>query len=247
LKRIVVISDLQVPYHDPKAVKNVAKFIAKYKPDQVLCVGDELDMPQLGKFNIGRGAEYFEDLGKDRDTCADILYDLKIDVLVRSNHQQRLYNSIASRLPSLLKLPELEYEKFLRLDELGIYFSKEPYAITKNTIMVHGDEQAYKPQGGLTALEAARRHGKNVVCGHTHRQGYSAFTEASGGVLGRTVWGFEVGNMVNERSPGMKYMKGVMNWQKGFGILYVDGDKVSPVPIPIERDGSFRVEGKRYG
>jgi len=45
----------------------------------------------------------------------------------------------------------------------------------------------------------------------------------------------------------MRYMKGVMNWQKGFGILYVDGDKVSPVPVPIERDGSFVVEGKRYG
>ncbi len=41
IKRIVVISDLQVPFHDKKAVKNVAQFIRKYKPDDVLCVGDE--------------------------------------------------------------------------------------------------------------------------------------------------------------------------------------------------------------
>ncbi len=33
MKRIAVISDLQVPFHDERAVKNVAAFIRKWKPD----------------------------------------------------------------------------------------------------------------------------------------------------------------------------------------------------------------------
>lgn len=149
------------------------------------------------------------------------------------------------RLPGLLGAPELEIENFLRLKELGIKYHQKPYAIpNSNWIMVHGDEQAMNNNAGLTALGAARRHGKSVVCGHTHRQGISSFSEASGGVLGRVLTGFEVGHLMDERKAG--YTKGTMNWQKGFGILYVDRGNVAPVAIKIERDGSFIVEGKRY-
>ena len=41
--KIVIVSDLQVPFHSPKMVKNLATFIRKFKPDEVLCVGDEMD------------------------------------------------------------------------------------------------------------------------------------------------------------------------------------------------------------
>ena len=29
--------------------------------------------------------------------------------------------------------------------------------------------------------------------------------------------------------------------------MYVEKDRVTPVTVPVERDGSFVVEGKRYG
>lgn len=247
MKRYAVISDLQVPYHSPKMVANVAAFIRKWKPDEVLCVGDELDMPMLGKFNIGKPQEVLDDLGADRDLCVQVLYDLKVTQLVRSNHQQRLYQSIAGRLPALLKLPELEYENFLRLPELGIKFHPSFYNITKSWVMIHGDEGALKPQGGLTALAGAQRRLKSVIQGHTHRQGISSLTMASGGVITGQITGVEVGHLTDIRSSGMAYAKGTQNWQAGFAILYVDKDKVTPVLVPIEKDCSFVVEGKRYG
>jgi predicted phosphodiesterase len=45
MKRIVVLSDLQIPYHDSKAVKASIQFVKDYKPDELWCVGDELDAP----------------------------------------------------------------------------------------------------------------------------------------------------------------------------------------------------------
>jgi hypothetical protein len=39
----------------------------------------------------------------------------------------------------------------------------------------------------------------------------------------------------------------VANWQSGFGILYVGDHDVSPVAVDIRRDGSFVVEGTRFG
>jgi hypothetical protein len=85
-----------------------------------------------------------------------------------------------------------------------------------------------------------------VVCGHTHRAGLSGLTQASGGVLGGILWGFEVGNLMNFKDA--KYLKGgAGNWQQGFGLIYESRGKVTPVFVPIEKDGSFMVEGKVYG
>ncbi len=89
--------------------------------------------------------------------------------------------------------------KFMQLDELGITFHKKPYNIAPGWIAVHGDHTPIKSQGGLSALEASRRHGKSVISGHTHRAGRSSFSEASGGRIGRVLHGVEVGR--NTTSP----------------------------------------------
>ena len=244
MKRIVVISDLQVPFHDERAVRNVAAFIRKYKPDDVLCVGDEIDFQTISRWSSGRD-EWSGTIGRDRDRTVEVLSELQVQHLSRSNHSARLYNALSRRLPGLLGLPELTIEGFLKLKQLGITYHTKPYEFAPGWVMVHGDEQSIKPQGGLTALEAAKRHGKSVVCGHTHRQGISSFSEASGGVLGRILTGFEVGHLMDEKQA--YYTRGTMNWQKGFGLIYVDRKRVQPIAIPIERDGSFIVEGKRFG
>jgi hypothetical protein len=59
----------------------------------------------------------------------------------------------------------------------------------------------------------------------------------------RTLYGFEVGNLMSLEAA--KYTKGIANWQQGFGLLYVDGSRVTPVPVPIEKK-SFVVEGVQY-
>jgi len=244
MRRIVVISDLQVPFHDERAVRNVAKFIKRYKPDDVICVGDEIDLQTISRWSSGRD-EWSGTIGHDRDKTVEILGELQIRHLSRSNHSARLYSAISKRLPGLLGLPELTIEGFLKLKELGITYHHKPYEIAKGWIMVHGDEQAINHNAGLTALTAARRHGKSVVCGHTHRLGVSAFSEASGGVLGRVLTGMEVGHLMDEKQAF--YTKGTFNWQKGFGLIYTDRNGTTGVTVPIDRQGSFVVEGKRYG
>jgi hypothetical protein len=245
LKKIVVISDLQVPYHDERAVRNVASFIKRFKPDQVITIGDEIDLPQISRWTEGTPGWFEQSLGADRDATVEILWDLQVTDMIRSNHTDRLYNVIMKKIPAFLALPELKFEKFMKLDELGIKFHRKPLEFAPDWIAIHGDEGSVKPTPGLTALDAARKHGKSVVCGHTHRAGQSAFTEASGGVLGRILRGVEVGNLMDFKKAG--YMKGTGNWQQAFAVFYVDKKTVTNTIIHIERDGSFVFEGKRYG
>lgn len=245
MKKIVVISDLQVPYHDERAVRNVASFIRRFKPDQVITIGDEIDLPQISRWTEGTPGWFEQSLASDRDATVQILWDLQITDMIRSNHTDRLYNVIMKKIPAFLALPELKFEKFMKLDELGIKFHRKPLEFAPDWIAIHGDEGSVKPTPGLTALESARRHGKSVVCGHTHRAGQSAFTEASGGVLGRVLRGVEVGNLMDFKKAG--YTKGVANWQQAFAVFYVDKKTVTNTIVHIEKDGSFVFEGKRYG
>jgi hypothetical protein len=46
-KSILVISDLHCPYEHPDAVKFLSAVKAKYKPDTVVCIGDEADFHAL--------------------------------------------------------------------------------------------------------------------------------------------------------------------------------------------------------
>jgi len=204
MKRIVIVSDLQVPFHDAVAVKNLAGFIKKFKPHQVVTIGDEMDMQELGRWSEGKAEWFAQTLDDNRNLTVDILWELQVTDMVRSNHTDRLYNQIATKIPALGSLPELRFERFMKMDELGIKFHKEPMPIAPNWIAVHGDHTPIKPQGGLSALEGARRRGKNVISGHTHRAGRSSFTEASGGRVGRILHGVEVGHLMDVRKASIR-------------------------------------------
>lgn len=242
-KRIVVISDLQVPYQSRPAVDAVARFIKAYKPDDVVCVGDEIDAPQISRWNKGLAGEFTRDLGKDRDETCRVLEHLQIRHIQRSNHTGRLLSYVKKYAPGLAGLPELSIEGFLRLADLGIEYHHKPYAVAPGWLMMHGDEGGLSQEPGKTALNLARKVGRSVVCGHTHRLGLQPFTESVNGRVTAQRWGFEVGNLMN-LAKASYLMTGGANWQLGFGMLYVEGNNVTPRPVPIHRDGSFSVDGR---
>jgi predicted phosphodiesterase len=58
-------------------------------------------------------------------------------------------------------------------------YHKTAYEIPgTNWVMAHGDEGNISQHAGITALNLAKKWGKSVLCGHTHRLGMSAYTEA---------------------------------------------------------------------
>ena len=245
MKRYAVISDLQSPYHDQKAVNAVAQFITDWQPDAVLCVGDEADLPQISRWTQGTAGEYTKDLGKHRDTTVRVLEQLRVTDISRSNHGDRLWNSISRRLPGLMGVPELEYEEFFKHKDLGITFHKKPYEFAPGWVLAHGDEGGISKNAGTTAMNLAKKYGKSTVIGHTHRQGMVSETQMLAGKVTSTLTGVETGHLINTRSPGMAYTRGSANWQAGFCVTYQDGKKVTTVLVPIHGQ-SFTVESEVY-
>lgn len=238
---IPVVSDLQVPLHDERAVGAVATFLADRGLNSI-CVGDALDAWQVSRWNRGMAGEFDGLLASARDTTVEVLRSLRVRDMSRSNHDDRIETYVKSHAPGLASLPELRIEQFLRLADLGITFHRRPFTPVPGWLLVHGDEGSLIQTPGGTALGLGKKFGRSVVCGHTHKLGLQHHHFAHDGAVTGEVWGFEVGHLMDMNQAG--YLKaGSGNWQQGFGVLAVDGSDITPIPVPI-RNGRFYFDGK---
>ena len=96
------------------------------------------------------------------------------------------------------------------------------------------------------SLKRRLRTQQNCLIGHTHRLGQSAYTASWKGNLRHSLIGIEVGHLTDIKSSGFAYTKGYQNWQAGFVYGWIDGNKVYPVVVPMDKDFSFVAEGRIY-
>jgi hypothetical protein len=249
MKRIVVLSDMQIPLHDKTAIKNVIKFVKDYEPDELFCVGDEADCLAPARWSKGYAAEH-SNLQRDLDETTRIMGEFREALgdypfhLMRSNHGDRIQRYIERDAPALATLRDLKYEKLLGYRDLDITYHNKLWEFAPGWVMGHGDEGPTSRYSGGTAMSLAKKIGMSVVCGHTHKLGYLHENKSFNGRYISSLYGFEVGNMMDLKQA--TYLKGgSANWQTAFGLLYINKGKVTPVPVPIQNN-SFVVEGKVY-
>jgi predicted phosphodiesterase len=250
MKTVVVLSDIQAPYHDKAATKAVQQFVKEYQPDELYCVGDEADSPEPSRWVKGTAGEYAGTLQKGLDTASSVMAGFREAIgskpfhLMRSNHGDRIRKYIEKYAPALSSLRVLEYETLLNYNEMDITYHEKIWNFAPGWAMAHGDEGNLISTAGGTALSLARKTGLSIVCGHTHRLGLQhQHTAINGKVTGR-LFGFEVGNLM-ELSKASYLSSGGANWQQGFGILHIDKNVVHTVPVAIQNK-KFSVEGVTY-
>lgn len=250
MKRIVVLSDMQIPYQDKRATRAVMNFVADYEPDELFCVGDEADSPEPSRWNKGLAGEFVGTLQKGLDETTKIMTGFKEALgdkpfhTMRSNHGDRIHNYVNRFAPALSSLRDLEYSKLLRYRENEITYHNKFYQFTPGWILAHGDEGRANKQPGGTALTLAKQIGASVVCGHTHKQGIQHEHTGFGGSIKSRLYGVEVGHLMDLSQAHYLGQTGA-NWQQGFTILYSRRGNVTPVNVPIN-GRSFVVEGKVY-
>ncbi|GAA3536803.1 hypothetical protein GCM10022419_015770 [Nonomuraea rosea] len=254
-QRVVVISDIQYPYHDKRALKNVINFIGDYQPDRVIQIGDFLDLPSPSRWSQGTIEEYKQVVkshakGFIREFSRPLrsVYDLDTEFLI-GNHDERAMVYLSQKAPALAEYAEMFHPaKLLDFDSFGFKVIPPFTKIGPDTVVIHGHEiKGLSQIAGTTAYNHAAKAGANVIMGHTHRLGIRRHTSQYIGGKAIRRWGFEVGNLMDVRKAGYLGAGGVANWQQGFGLLYVGKYDVSPHAIDIFTDGSFVVEGERYG
>jgi hypothetical protein len=219
-----------------------------------LCVGDELDAPQIAAFNRGTSVEFEGSLQKHIIGLKGLLKEFRSSlgrskpfIMQRSNHTQRIERYISKHAPAFASIDAIKIENLLGYGskELNITYNRSLTEVAKNVLMGHGDEGRLYNQAGATALGLAMRTGKSCITGHTHRQGILYQSFGYSGNLS-SIWGMEVGHLCDTKSSGMKYTKGYANWQAGFSILYEQDGKVKPELVTFNKDGSFIADGELW-
>src|SRR5690606_35968545 len=111
-------------------------------------------------------------------------------------------------------------ERLLDFDGFGIEKTPPFYDVAPGWVATHGHLGGIGLSriAGNTALNAAKRFGKSLIMGHTHRLGIGSHTSGYDGQITQQVTGFEVGHLMDMRQAG--YLKmATANWQMGFGLL----------------------------
>lgn len=253
MRKILFYPDVQVPFHNSLQVRALNRFMAYWQPDEVIIIGDFMDYPQPSQWSKATAEEFKGSVFEDSEIGKRVLADMRVGydgpiMFIEGNHDLRPRVYLARYAPALAESKAFEISTLLDFDSLGVTLADAFYDFAPGWVATHGHLGISLSQSpGRTALGAAKRVGKSVVMGHTHRLAKMPDTIGRDGEF-NTLWGMEVGHVMDMR-PGSvpRYLKGgFANWQSGFGIAYVDGNNVYPQTVEIDDDGRFVFEGEVF-
>lgn len=252
-RRVVLIPDTQIPYESRKEMAAVIRFIGDIQPDEVVHIGDVMDYPTPSRWSKGSAEEFSKVLKKHNQHAKKTLlaplrevYDGPIG-FHEGNHDLRARTYLTRYAPALAEFEDaFSIEQLLDFDGFGIEMLPDFYDVAPGWITTHGHlgKISLSQISGNTALNAAKKFGKSVIMGHTHRAGIGSYTFGYGGTAVKTVSGMEVGHLMNMRDAAY-LQQATGNWQMAFGMLTVDKTYVKPEVVPISR-GRFTVDGETW-
>lgn len=209
--RILVISDFHAPFHHAGAFDFLRALQREIKPEEVVCVGDEIDGHGWGRWGRDPDAPGQGDELKQSVTALKTLYKLfpKCRVCV-SNHGLR-----AQKTAQRAGLPSAFLKAHRDVLEAPPGWAWADHWIVGGVAFKHGDGYS----GQSSALAAATKHRMNTVIGHVHAWAGVAYNANEFS----TIWGMNVGCLVDPASIAMEYAKINPNHQVlGAGVV-IDG------------------------
>lgn len=250
-ENILILPDTHYPDTDKRIWKTLLEIVRETQPDEIVHIGDLMDYAQPSRWTKGTRAEFEGSVYDESDRAVrDIIeplrevYDGPIKIH-EGNHDLRPRVYMEKYAPALAKTDMFNFEKLLRFEEFGIERAPDFYDVAPGWITTHGHLGGIRLTqiAGNTAINGAKKIGKSVVMGHTHRAGISHFTTGLEGKTS-TLTGMEVGHVMDPKK--VTYLKGATsNWQQGIGWLTIDGKHVSPQFLPVSA-GRITVNERTY-
>lgn len=240
--KIVICSDVHVPFHNVQLVANFERFVRDAQPDVLIVNGDFLDCESISRFPSPLGRPTLQAECDAGEEILSALTDAAPNAerhLTEGNHEERLRRLLLEN-PGLQDLRCLTIPELMNIDDYGYAWHPYEHAVDFGRLsVIHG--HYVRKHSSCSAKAHLLDGGYDVVVhGHTHRMG--AFWETGHKGIRR---GFEIGGLFDYDQAD--YVKGPKNWQNGFAVAYVYPDGEAHVQlIEARRDGSFLAEGRYY-
>lgn len=276
---VAVLPDMQVGYyrhpsgelestHDPRAIDAAIGLLARLRPDRTILLGDNLDLPDFGKYRTNPAFQ--------QTTQAAVNYATETVARVRAvtrgpvdwlagNHEERLQNWLVDNARAAFGLrqggtpdgwPVLSVPHLCRLDDHDVtYHPGYPASdiwLTDNLKVIHGDRVKSR---GSTAHKYLDEQKVSVIYGHIHRRerayrtredidGPAEIMAASPGCLAR------IDGAVPSTKQGLdldgRPLHRVEDWQQGMAVVTIHDDSWQYEEVRIS-DGRCWWRGEVYG
>lgn len=162
--KVVICSDIHIPFHDKKAVDAFLKYCKETQPEVVVLNGDILDMFMLSRFTKGEGRNPLAEI----ILCRQLLKDIKKVVpnskvyYVIGNHETRLEKYILTKAPEVASIVEDVFTIIgtQRYDVFGC----GSLTINKEFLIKHGTLLGSK--SGLSAIKELENCYMSGASGH---------------------------------------------------------------------------------
>jgi len=232
---VLVVSDLQIPFHHRDAFEFLKEVKRDYRPTSIVNIGDEVDMHALSDYDTDPdGWSAGHELERALEALPTLYRIFPVSRVCISNHTSRPF-----RRAYKYGIPRKfirDYKEFLEAPE---GWEWRDYWVVDGVRYEHGDALG----GGLGSTAASRAPLKNqrsTVFGHFHSSAgiaYSASPES-------LVFGMNVGCLIDFKSYAFKYAHAQKSRPVlGCGIV----DEGIPTFIPMLLDGRGRWVGKIAG
>lgn len=224
-RRIAVLSDIHLPYHDRYALVTALKEIKEVGVDAIYINGDLMDAYQLSKHEknkLNRTFKYEVDMTRLFFSEMRSQFPTEDMYFKIGNHDQRFDRYIMDNADQLNGLIDLADVLHLRDHNVKMVQSMTRTIAGKLNIL-HGHELPVK--GALNHARAIMmKVSSNVLVGHFHRSDRSYMRDLEGEV--HAVFG---SGCLCKLNP--KYMP-INNWNHGWTLVHLD------------KDGNFEIESK---
>ena len=188
-KKVGIISDVHIPFHDIDAVSCALDYFAEKNVDAILINGDLVDFYQLSRWIKNPEERSFaeevemtiEFLTMLRDSFPDIDIYYKM-----GNHEDRYENFLFGNAKELLGLADFEFSNIFELDYLNVKLigSRQKIQLGKLSI-VHGHEFGHSVFSPVNVARGLFLRAKaNALTSHHHQSSHHAESDINGNQTG---------------------------------------------------------------
>lgn len=238
MSHTIIVSDLHVPYQDPRAWAVCLAAIRTIKPETIVVIGDFADFYSVSSFSKDprRSLLLEEEAGQANKELKRVSRMADQLLYCCGNHEDRLNRYIVDHASALTGL--ISAQKILLDGIRGVEWVKyRDHRKIGKVLYTHdvGHSGVYAGRHTLSAC------GHNVVFGHTHRGGLVV----EGDSLGDRRFSLNVGWLGDIKAVDYMHRIKTKDWALGFGHIYTNDrtGMIWPSFVPVLGSGCY-VAGK---
>jgi predicted phosphodiesterase len=218
-KRLLVLSDIHIPYHSITSLTIAFDWAKKQKPDAILLNGDTLDFFGLSRYAKDPKKRSFSSELESFKDFMNILkktFDAKIYFKI-GNHEERYEHYLWMKAGELNGIDDFELSNIIKARAEGIEIIADKRIMKAGELnIIHGHEYP----GAFSPVNIARglfTKGKvSAMQGHNHQTSEHSEADMNGKLT--TTWSL---GCLSELHP--LYLP-LNRWNHGFAFVEIDGD-----------------------